>query len=170
MTVRGTDRQTDREDRQTERTDGQTDNTVDLKADYLARAEKGIVTNPVKPKVDQSDEVLSVYEHYRKYHPRAHAKPNSKSKEWRSIKDRLAEGCTVEDLRGAIDGCHGSAWHQGHNDRKRSYNSLELIMRDGGKVHQFLEMLQKNPAEGLSDQTLRNVRAAFEFAQENNND
>jgi hypothetical protein len=88
----------------------------------------------------ESDGILLVFDHYRTYHPRAHRKPHSKQKEWVKIKARLAEGYTVEDLKLAIDGCHKSAFHCGDNENGKRYNSLELIVRDGSKVQQFMEI------------------------------
>jgi len=94
----------------------------------------------------ERDDILSVFGHYRVYHPRAHKKPTSKQKEWRHVRDRLAEGYTVADLCEAIDGCHRSPYHQGANKDGRKYDSLELIMRDGSKVSAFLEMAKEPPA------------------------
>ena len=96
----------------------------------------------LKPKTTvglKSDHVVEVFDHYRTHHPRAHRKPSPKSKEWRAIKARFAEGYTVQDLCSAIDGCHKSPWHMGANERGRKYDSLELITRDGSKVQQFME-------------------------------
>ena len=88
----------------------------------------------------RGEDILRVFEHYRKYHPRAHKKPNNKSQEWKKIQARLAEGSSVEDLFLAIDGCHISPYHQGENERGRKYDTLELIVRDGSKVNQFIEI------------------------------
>ena len=74
--------------------------------------------------------VVLVFNHYRKYHPRAHKKPSSKMQEWKKIQTRLAEGYSVEDLCLAIDGCHVSPYHMGENERSRKFDSLELIVRD----------------------------------------
>jgi len=84
--------------------------------------------------------VLLVFEHYRKYHPRAHKKPHCKMQEWKKIQARLGEGYTIDDLKLAIDGCHMSPYHQGENDGGRKYDTLELIVRDGSKVNQFIEI------------------------------
>jgi len=89
-------------------------------------------------------DVRLVFDHYRTYHPRAHRKPKATSKECRLIKARLDEGYSVDDLTAAIDGCHRSPFHQGDNDRGKKFDSLELIVRDGSKVQQFMEI----PAKG----------------------
>ena len=83
---------------------------------------------------------MEVFEHYRGYHPRSHKKPHCRMREWRKIQARLDEGCTVEDLKAAIDGCHISPYHMGENESGRKYDSLELIVRDGSKVSMFLEV------------------------------
>lgn len=39
----------------------------------------------------------------------------------------------------AIDGCAGSAWHAGENDRGRPFNDIELILRDARHIEDFAE-------------------------------
>lgn len=95
-----------------------------------------------------AQDVLQVFAHYRLKHKRAHPKPKSTSKEWRLIRDRFAEGYSLDDLKLAIDGCHKSRWHQGENDRKKRYDSLDLIMRDSTHVQQFLEIADPGAATG----------------------
>lgn len=85
-------------------------------------------------RVAESDIDL-VVAHYRGLH-RA-ARPGKKERE--KIRDRLHEGYTIDDLKGAIDGQHASPWHQGRNDRNKPYLSLELAMRDSTHVLDFLE-------------------------------
>jgi len=111
----------------------------------------------------REDDVMAVFEHYRGYHPRAHKEPHSRMKEWGKIKARLAEGCSVEDLKLAIDGCHRSPFHMGENDNGRKYNTLELIVRDGSKVQSFIELAQQ---EGpvLAQKTSKTIRAAQSWA------
>ena len=126
-----------------------------------------LVTRDVTPanalREIQSPDVLSVFEHYRGYHPRAHKTPHSKQKEWGKIKARLAEGYSVDDLKLAIDGCHRSPFHMGENDNGRKYNPLELIVRDGSKVQSFIELAQQ---EGpvLAQKTSKTIRAAQAWA------
>lgn len=45
-----------------------------------------------------------------------------------------------ETLMLAIDGCAGSAWHAGENDRGRPFNDIELILRNAQHVERFVEM------------------------------
>lgn len=122
---------------------------------------------PLRPD-KRTAEVLEVFAHYRTHHARAHPKPLSSSKEWRAIKARLAEGYTVDDLKRAIDGMHQSPFHQGENDRGRRYDSLELAMRDGSKVRQFLELAEQHangPPPVLTERERRTVRAAQSWVE-----
>ena len=66
----------------------------------------------------------------------------------KAVAARLKEGYTADDLRQAIDGCAGSAFHQGQNDRQTKYDDLELICRDGERVEQF-QRLATGEARGL---------------------
>lgn len=111
--------------------------------------------------------VRTVFDHYRTHHPRAHRKPNSKSKEWKLIKARLAEGFSSEELCLAVDGCHKSAWHMGENERQRKYDSLELIVRDGSHVQQFIELYEqsKTGQVHLTEKERRGKQAAAAWVE-----
>ena len=107
--------------------------------------------------------ITAVFEHYRTYHAKAFPRPAASSKEWRLIQARLREGFTVEDLRGAIDGNHRSPFHCGENDRNREYHSLELIVRDGSKVQQFLDVPQVSAV--VSEREARTARAGNQWLE-----
>ena len=113
---------------------------------------------------NDSVDVKAVFDHYREYHRQAHKRPNSKGKEWKSIKARLAEDYTVDDLKAAIDGCHRSPWHMGENPGGAKYDSLELIMRDSSKVTQFMEVPEHAPV--LSEASRRAIRAGQDFVDD----
>lgn len=66
------------------------------------------------------------------------------TKRKRKVRDRLAEGYTVERLQRAIEGCRGSSFHVAHN-----HIDLELICRDGEHVERFERM--PRPGEGPVD-------------------
>ncbi len=105
-----------------------------------------------------SDRIREVFAHYRTYHERAFPIPDSKSNEWKKIAARFREGYTVGDLCAAIDGCHRSPFHMGENDRQKPFNSLELIVRDGSHVNEFLKIpARRGPV--LSVKTQRNAAA-----------
>jgi hypothetical protein len=112
---------------------------------------------------DQTSDIKAIFSHYRTYHPRAHPKPKSSSKEWRDIKNRLADGYSVDDLKTAIDGCHASAFHQGENDRNKKYDSLDLIMRDSSHVSQFIEEHAKRDEPVMSEKERRGKRAGEQW-------
>lgn len=56
------------------------------------------------------------------------------------IRARLAEGFDVDDLKDAARGWRRSAFHCGANDRRKPFNSLELVFRDADHVEQFRDM------------------------------
>jgi hypothetical protein len=70
------------------------------------------------------------------------ASPRSKLdvKREKSIRDRLNDGYSVEDLMLACRGCAVSEFHQGVNDRKCQYNSITLICRDADHLERFMGM------------------------------
>lgn len=64
---------------------------------------------------------------------------------------RLEEGHSVEDLMEAIDGCRASPYHMGQEPGHPTiYNSIELILRDAGKVDQFKNYLTNRNNNGTS--------------------
>lgn len=66
--------------------------------------------------------------------PQSKFTPERKTK----IEARLKDGYTVEQIMQAIDGCRGSAFHMGENDRSTKYNDLTLICRDGVHLENFI--------------------------------
>jgi hypothetical protein len=99
---------------------------------------------------NRSADIRSVFEHYRTHHPRAARNPQPRSKEWRNIAARLAEGFTVDDLRRAIDGCHKTPHNLGDNDRGQKYLGLELITRSHSQVTRFIEN-DESPPRPMTD-------------------
>jgi hypothetical protein len=75
--------------------------------------------------VDRSEDVRRVFEHYRARFPKRFPRVHSDLKEWGLVRDR-------------IDGNGRSPYHQGQNDQKRAYDSLELIVRDTKHVQDFM--------------------------------
>lgn len=112
--------------------------------------------SPVK-----TEDVDVVCAHYVRYHPRA--KPNEKDRA--KIRKRLEEGWQADDLRRAIDGCHASPFHSGDNETGTKYQSLELIVRDAGKVQKFIEMFENKPegGSGAGRKGRRNLDAVKDF-------
>lgn len=119
-----------------------------------------VPTEPLsKPSaIDRADEVRRVFDHYRASFPKRFPRPNSSLKEWKLIRARLAEGSTVDDLCDAIDGMMRSPWHQGHNDRQKAFDSLELVVRDAKHVHDF-QAIPARAGPVLSDKTRKSIQA-----------
>lgn len=105
-----------------------------------------------------------VIEHYKIYHPKSFPRPHDKMKEVKLILDRLKEGYSVLDLQEAIDGNHRSEWHQGMNQQKKKYDSLELIMRNATNVQKFIETNRTSGVRLPSDKAVR-AHQLFKEAQ-----
>ena len=113
-----------------------------------------------EPKI--ADQIKAVFAHWKQQHPRSFPRPHGEMPEWKKIRDRLRDGYTVAQLCRAIDGIHASPFHNGENDRGKSYVSLELCLRDAKHVEQFLELIAAQENAGgavLSEKTQRGVRA-----------
>ena len=76
-------------------------------------------------------------------HPRA----KLDRKRQRAIAARLKDGYSIDDLKRAIDGCRASPWHQGQNDKRRTFDDIELICRDAAHVEQFMAIGGEQSAE-----------------------
>lgn len=124
----------------------------------------------VSERSDRSDEIRAVFDHYRSYHPKAFPSPASDSKEWRAVRSRLKEGYSAVDLCSAIDGCHVSPWNCGENPGGKIFQDLELIVRNGSKVNQFIEANKARAGPVLSEKTRRTMRAAQSFLDRMNYD
>lgn len=111
-----------------------------------------------------------VVEHYRSHHPQA--RPGERER--KLIRARLAEGYTVEQIQRAIDGNTASPFNRGENEQGRTYQTLELIVRNSDKVAQFIRLADQHcdeqgrarAAPVMSERTRRNVRAAEAWLQE----
>lgn len=110
------------------------------------------------------DNVREVFAHWRRFHEGQFKNPVKTLKEWTKIKLRFQEGYTVAQLCRAIDGMHQSPWHLGENPGGKKYLSLELCLRDAGKVEQFLELVNTPAEPVLSEKTKRTVRALESWA------
>lgn len=103
--------------------------------------------------MNREDEVRAVFAAYQRHHPRAKLDAKRRSR----IEDRLKDGYTIEELAQAIDGCHGSEWHRGQNDRGRRYTGLELILRDADHVEEFIALgrpvAEPKPANARQNRT-----------------
>lgn len=123
-------------------------------------------SKPEDPKpLTQEQQVRAVFAHYGTKHPRAFKTPNPKSKEWGKIVERLREGYSVQDLCDAIDGNHVSPFHCGQNDNRTEYHGLELIVRDGTRVNEFLAALKAHktgpPKHSIVGEQNKNTAASY---------
>lgn len=116
------------------------------------------------------DNVREIFGHWRKYHDQQFKNPQPTFKEWQKIKLRFQEGYSVAQLCRAIDGMHKSPWHLGENPGGKKYLSLELCLRDAGKVEMFLEMANTPSEPVLSEKTKRTVRALDSWASRGGED
>jgi hypothetical protein len=78
------------------------------------------------------------------------------------IRGRLEEGYTVDQLKAAVDGCGGSSFHQGDNERGHRYDDITLICRSGSKVEQFIEMTREVPDDQRRSGKHSNVKKIIE--------
>ena len=83
-----------------------------------------------------ADLVLQVWEYWAGIH-QSKAKLNATVRG--KIKTRL-KSFTVDQIKLAIDGNASSPFHQGENDRKQKYHSLELICRNDENTQRFIDM------------------------------
>lgn len=100
-----------------------------------------------EPQVEPSKEsnsnfVAEIFDHWRMKMSKPRSKLDDKRK--RLIAKAL-ENYEVADLKLAIDGCAGSPWHMGTNDRKTKYNDIELILRDASKIDGFIDKAERPP-------------------------
>lgn len=84
-----------------------------------------------------------LFEHWRTAMQKPAAKLSPKRE--RLIRARLKE-FTEDQLIAAVNGCKGSAFHMGENDRAQRYDSIELIFRSTEKVEAFLELAGQTQA------------------------
>jgi len=81
--------------------------------------------------------VREVFEHWQAVMGKQGAKLTPRRRHL--VKARLKDGYSAEQLKRAVDGCRGSAFHQGANKDGTRYDDLTLICRDGEHVEKFLE-------------------------------
>lgn len=96
-----------------------------------------------------------------------HPKAKLDRKRRQKIRDRLADGYSVDDLMRAVDGCSKSPHHMGHNDRGTVYDDIELICRDAPHVDKFIRLAGEPDLTNLSDSARQTAIAAQRWANEN---
>jgi len=79
---------------------------------------------------------LEIFAHWQAVmkHPRSRPDKRRLNK----LKQALALGYTVDELKTAIIGCSKSKFHMGQNDRNQTYDSIDLIFRSGDNIDRFI--------------------------------
>lgn len=107
------------------------------------------VTAPVDPA-----DVRAVFEHWQATLDKQSARLTDGRRA--KIRSRLAEGCTVDQLKRAVDGVAQSSFHNGSNNRGQTYHRIDLIFRNGENVERFEAMAKsrkRSVLERLEDLT-----------------
>jgi hypothetical protein len=107
--------------------------------------------------------VYNIISHYQKYHPGAMRSVKKNSGIYKKIEGRLREGYSPDEICRAIDGQHVSPFHLGENKNGTRYLQLELVVRSGEKVDQFLEIFDSPKQSPVKSKTARSVRAAQDW-------
>lgn len=76
-----------------------------------------------------------------------------------TVRARLTEGYTVEQLKAAVTGCSRSEWHMGANDRGQRYDDLAMICA-ASKVDRFISGAEGRP--GPTRRRVESVNAKWE--------
>ena len=103
-----------------------------------------------------------IWSWYKRHHSRAGKKMGAK--EAKLCRARLKD-FSPDDIKLAIDGYHRSPYHCGQNDTGTKYQSLELILRDNGKVQRGIEFATEVDGPVLTEQSRQTISAAESFAK-----
>jgi hypothetical protein len=107
--------------------------------------DKGAPRSPHPPSVrTQAREVLRFWKA-----SLDHPKAIESEDRLRKIEARLNEGHTPIDLMWACCGCGMSDFHMGQNDRRRIYDSVELIFRSASKVEELQREIGEQDARRI---------------------
>lgn len=93
-------------------------------------------------KEDLNDKAKEVFEYWQ--NTLNHKKAKYSQDKARKIKARIKEGFTVEECKEAIDGCAKSPFHNGQNNDKKKYHSIDLIFRNASKLEWFISLGKKS--------------------------
>lgn len=113
----------------------------------------------------RNPDVERVIAYYREQHPTRgrHLVTNeaSRHRDYKLIAARLKEGCTVDDLKLAIDGNRIDDWH-----RSNGKHSVEFIFRNITKVEDFISTARNPHMTAMSDKERRGVAASQAWLEE----
>jgi hypothetical protein len=141
---------------------------LNKKKESKIKKEKDLEKNTSKSKTDATPNnicahIYYIINHYQKYHPKSMRSVKKNSGIYKKIEGRLIEGYSVEELCNAIDGQHQSPFHLGDNKTQTEYLQLELVVRSGEKVDQFLAIFDKPKQTLVKPKTRRTINAAQEW-------
>lgn len=104
------------------------------------------------------EQVAAVFSHWQK--TLGHDRAVLDDKRRKIIDARLKEGYSIETLLAAIDGCSKSPFHMGENDRGMKYDGLDLILRDGAHIDQFIKINDNPPRPSGKQAKIESINRA----------
>lgn len=105
---------------------------------HLEIEKENINNTSINEKTSKNDEqIIEVLDFYKKTFPKSRARKKG-SKDWSKVNARLDDGFSADELKQAIANNSKSRYHIDGN-----YHSIELIMRDAGKVEYFVGLSAK---------------------------
>ena len=99
-----------------------------------------------------TDAIQRVFEHWRTVHDHPRANLDEKR---RKLIAKALHAYSEADLCQSISGYRNSPHHMGQNDRATVYDSIELLLRDAGKIDAGMKFYAEPPRTNLSAQTRR---------------
>lgn len=112
-----------------------------------AKAPKAMTAKDLRDREPNISEAASVFLYWVDTMEKAPGSTRLTKARHRLITARQKEGYSEEQMRQAIDGCRASPHHRGENETGTVYDSLELILRSGAKVEQFMGYAHSGPAD-----------------------
>lgn len=121
-------------------------NSVTEKGLEKSRVEKSILSNK-EPMSSKDNRVVDLFNYWREVMGKSNSNSKLTTKRSKSIKARLKDGYTVEQIKKSIDGCSQDPFSMGQNDRQKPFNDIELICRSGEKLESFMGVLVDNKSD-----------------------
>ncbi len=109
-----------------------------------------LVSTDIKQELNMNKttcEVRVIFDYWQKQINKPKAMYTESKKKF--IRARIKEGFTTDQLKNAIDGCAGSAWHMGlHPDNATEYNGIENVFRNAEKTEGLIKRFDQAQAGG----------------------
>ena len=117
------------------------------------------------PDVGPAEDAVSVIYNYWRLNLHPKARLGNKR---RGVIQRALKLYDVEDLKLAVDGCMNSAFHMGKNDEGKTFDSIELILRDEKHIEDFMAMGESPPVamNSAEQRQQENVEVMKEWIEE----